>query len=123
MEIPLQQSKLIAMFLALCLVQSVFTSPVSPSVRQELLEFLRSKERKYSQQLDTDVVEADDTQNTLHMDTDRLIKRNNGSPLAFSPGLVMLDILRAEMSNNGRRQQMSELAAQNSELFTRVGRR
>ncbi len=64
MEIPLQRNKLIAMFLAVCLLQCVFTSPVAPSVRQDLLELLRSRERRYSQQLDTDL-ETDDTDNTL----------------------------------------------------------
>ena len=53
---------------------------------------------------------------------DRL-KRMSGSPIALNPGLVVLDILRSTLDQDRRRQQMSEAAAMNSELFTRVGRR
>nr|ASK86244.1 corticotropin-releasing hormone 1 precursor [Ophionotus victoriae] len=120
MELPTSHHKLSAMCLVLCLLQCVFTTPVYQQVRQDLLEQLRQRERRYASNTHYTLY-PEELEDPFGFKTDRL--KRTGSPIALNPGLVVLDILRSTIDNDRRRQQMSEAAAMNSELFTRVGKR
>ena len=61
MKLPIQQNNLIALFLTMCLIQSTLASPLTPSMRKDLLNILRSRERRYAKQIDeATAIEAED---------------------------------------------------------------